>query len=154
MPRYSTRCSLDLNQKVEQGEVRRNAANIAKLPDILQRWSSGGRGVNRQVAHHTDAVACMIYGRSMSKPVDYRAKAEYCREMAAKAMGPLDKEEWLQQATNWRTLASLSDRECRRAAAEMNDPTHKKQMEVMAEMWERLAAHLSIRIDNASNEGN
>jgi hypothetical protein len=110
--------------------------------------------VNIQVAHQTDAMACLIYGRSMSKPIDYRAKAEYCCEMAAKVTGPLDKEKWLQQATNWRTLASLSDRECRRAAAEMNDPTHKKQMEVMAEMWESLAARLSMGIDKASDEGN
>jgi hypothetical protein len=48
----------------------------------------------------------------------------------------------------------LSDRECRRAAAEMNDPTHKNQMEGMAGIWERLAAHLSMGVDKASNEGN
>ena len=35
-----------------------------------------------------------------AKRYDYRAKAEYCREMAAKVMSPLDKEEWLQLATN------------------------------------------------------
>jgi hypothetical protein len=48
----------------------------------------------------------------MSERYDYRAKAEYCREMAAKVMSPLDKEGWLQQATNWRMrmLAALSDR--------------------------------------------
>jgi hypothetical protein len=71
-----------------------------------------------------------------------------------KVVSPLDKQEWLQQATNWRTLASLSDRECRWAAAEINDPTRKKQMEVMAEMWETLASRLSMGIDKASNEGN
>jgi hypothetical protein len=85
----------------------------------------------------------------MSKLDDYRAKAEYCREMAAKVVSPLDKEKWLQQDTNWRTLAALSDRECRRAAAEMNDPTHKKQMEVMAEIRETLASRLSNGIDKA-----
>jgi hypothetical protein len=34
-------------------------------------------------------------------------------------------------------------RECRKIAAEMNDPTHKKQMEVMAEIWETLVLELS-----------
>src|SRR5689334_12936777 len=33
-------------------------------------------------------------------------------EIAAKAMSPLDKEVWLQQATNWRTLAELSQVGC------------------------------------------
>jgi hypothetical protein len=88
-------------------------------------------------------MACMVYSRSMSKLDDYRAKAEYCREMAAKVVSPLDKEGWLQQATNWRTLAGLWDRECRRAAAEMIDPTHKKQMEVLSEIWETLSSRLS-----------
>src|SRR5690242_303295 len=40
-------------------------------------------------------------------------------------------------------------RECRRAAAEMNDPTHKKQMEVMAKIWETLASRLSKGNDKA-----
>jgi hypothetical protein len=29
--------------------------------------------------------------------------------------------------------------ECRKLASEMKDPTHKKQMEDMAEVWEMLA---------------
>ena len=33
--------------------------------------------------------------------------------------------------------------ECRRSAAAMKDPIHKKQMEVMAELWEVLALELS-----------
>jgi hypothetical protein len=33
MPRYSTRWNLDPNQKAEQGEARRIAANVAKLPE-------------------------------------------------------------------------------------------------------------------------
>ena len=85
-----------------------------------------------------DAMACMVYSRSMNKLDEYHAKAEYCREMAAKVMSPLDKEAWLQEATNWRTLASLSA-----AAVEMNDPARKNQVEVMAEIWETLAAQLS-----------
>jgi len=62
--------------------------------------------------------------------------------MAAKIMSPLDKEGWLQQATNWRMLAALSDRE-RSAGTEMNDPTHKKRMEDMAQIWQTLASRLS-----------
>jgi hypothetical protein len=58
-------------------------------------------------------------------------------------VSPLDKEGWLEQAANWQTLAALSDREYRRAAAEMNESTHKDQMEVMAEIWEKLASRLS-----------
>jgi hypothetical protein len=34
-------------------------------------------------------------------------------------------------------------RQCRKMAAEMNDSTHKKQMEVMAEIWETLVLELS-----------
>jgi hypothetical protein len=86
----------------------------------------------------------------MRKRDDYRAKAEYCRDMATKVTSPLDEEEWLQQATNWRTLAALSDRDWRSAGAEMNDPTHEKQMEDLAEIWERLASRLSKeKIDKA-----
>jgi hypothetical protein len=40
----------------------------------------------------------------MSKADDYRANIEYCREMAAKATAPVDKEEWLQEAATWRTF--------------------------------------------------
>jgi hypothetical protein len=79
----------------------------------------------------------------MSKQDEYRAKADYCNEMTANVMGPADKEEWLQLATNWRTLASLSDREHREAAA------YKKQMEGMDEIWERLASQLSKGNDKA-----
>ena len=79
----------------------------------------------------------------MSKQDEYRAKAQYCGEMAAKAIGPADKAEWLQLATNWRTLASLSDREHREAAA------YQKQMEEMDEIWARLASQLSKGIDKA-----
>ena len=73
-------------------------------------------------------MACMVYSRSMSRLDEYRAKAEYCREMAAKAISPLDKDAWLQEATNWLTLASLSDWEYP-AAAEMN----------VQEIWESAA---------------
>jgi hypothetical protein len=95
-------------------------------------------------------TADAVDSRSMRKVDDYRAKAEYCREMAAKVISPLDKEQWLQQAINWRTLAALSDRDWRSAGAEMNDPTHKKRMEDMAEIWETLASRLSKeKIDKA-----
>ena len=33
--------------------------------------------------------------------------------------------------------------ECRKMAADMNDPAHKKQMEVMAEIWEVFVLELS-----------
>jgi len=78
----------------------------------------------------------------MSKADDYRANIEYCREMAARATAPVDKEEWLQQAATWRTLASLSNREHREAAA------YKKQMEGMDEIWKGLVSQLSKEIDN------
>jgi hypothetical protein len=78
----------------------------------------------------------------MSKADDYRANIEYCREMAAKATAPVDKEEWLQEAATWRTLASLSNREHREAAA------YKKQMEGMDEIWKGLVSQLSKGNDN------
>jgi hypothetical protein len=79
----------------------------------------------------------------MTRRDEYHAKAEHCREMAETAITPLEKEGWLQQATNWLTLSALSDRECREKATEMNDPSHKKKMEVMAEIWETLVSRLS-----------
>ena len=92
----------------------------------------------------------MVYSRSMTKRDEYRAKAEHCRKMAESVMSPLDKEGWLEQATNWRTLAALSDRDWRSAGAEMNDPTHEKHMEDLAEIWETLASGLpKEKIDKA-----
>jgi hypothetical protein len=41
---------------------------------------------------------------------EYRAEAERCREMAAEAISPLDKEAWLQLAAEWRSLASIHER--------------------------------------------
>jgi hypothetical protein len=44
--------------------------------------------------------------------------------------------------------------ECRKTAAEMNDPAHKKQMEVMAELWEvfALAVNQSKPIEGAHGD--
>jgi hypothetical protein len=41
---------------------------------------------------------------------EYRAKAEYCRQMADQSLSPLDKETWLQLAWDWSTLASVRER--------------------------------------------
>jgi predicted DNA-binding ArsR family transcriptional regulator len=41
---------------------------------------------------------------------EYRAKAEYCRQMADQVLSPLDKEMWLQLAWDWSTLASVRER--------------------------------------------
>jgi hypothetical protein len=41
---------------------------------------------------------------------EYRAKAEYCRQMADQVLSPLDKETWLQLAWDWSTLASVRER--------------------------------------------
>jgi hypothetical protein len=38
-------------------------------------------------------------------------------------------------------------RQCRKMAAEMNDPIHKMQMEIMAGLWETLVLELSKRND-------
>jgi hypothetical protein len=46
----------------------------------------------------------------MSKPADYRAKAEECRLQADRAFTPLDKEAWLQLAADWLAMASLHER--------------------------------------------
>ena len=40
---------------------------------------------------------------------EYRAKAEYCRQMADQVLSPLDKETWLQLAWDWSTLASVRE---------------------------------------------
>lgn len=41
----------------------------------------------------------------MSKPDEYRSKAEYCREMAEKAANPLDRDAWLMIAADWLAMA-------------------------------------------------
>ena len=41
---------------------------------------------------------------------EYRAKAEYCHQMADQVLSPLDKEMWLQLAWDWSTLASVRER--------------------------------------------
>ena len=46
----------------------------------------------------------------MSKPDDYRAKAEECRVQAGRAFSPLDKEAWLQLTADWLAMESLRER--------------------------------------------
>ena len=41
---------------------------------------------------------------------EYRAKAEYCRQMADQVLSPLDKEMLLQLAADWSALASVQER--------------------------------------------
>jgi hypothetical protein len=42
---------------------------------------------------------------SLSDEEGYRKQAEDCRQMAAKAISPLDKEAWLKSAEDWLKLA-------------------------------------------------
>ena len=44
---------------------------------------------------------------------EYRAKAEYCRQMADQVLSPLDKETRRQLAWDWSTLASVRERSAR-----------------------------------------
>jgi hypothetical protein len=55
---------------------------------------------------------CLVHAGdlAMSKPDDYRAKAEECRLQADRAFSPLDKEAWLQLAADWLAMASLRER--------------------------------------------
>jgi hypothetical protein len=46
----------------------------------------------------------------MSERDGYHAKAKHCREMANKALSPLDEEAWLQLAADWLTMSSMRDR--------------------------------------------
>jgi hypothetical protein len=48
-----------------------------------------------------------------SQADEYRAKAEYCRQMANGVMSPIDKEMWLQLAADWSVLASVRDQAAR-----------------------------------------
>jgi len=45
-----------------------------------------------------------------SKPEEYRAQAQRCREMADQAMRPLDKEAWLKLAADWLSMALVHER--------------------------------------------
>jgi hypothetical protein len=40
----------------------------------------------------------------------YRQRADECREQAAKAIGPLDREAWLRLAEEWLKLAKSAER--------------------------------------------
>ena len=53
-------------------------------------------------------MPCLSRGSAMTD--EYRAKAEYCRQMADRVLSPLDKETWLQLAWDWSTLASVRER--------------------------------------------
>src|SRR5215831_15630511 len=54
------------------------------------------------------AMPCLSRGSAMTD--EYRAKAEYCRQMADQVLSPLDKETWLHLAWDWSTLASVRER--------------------------------------------
>jgi hypothetical protein len=41
---------------------------------------------------------------------EYRAHAAHCREMAERAISPLDKEMWLRVAADWSQMASIRER--------------------------------------------
>jgi hypothetical protein len=46
----------------------------------------------------------------MSTEADrFRKEAEECRQLADKAINPLDKEEWLRLASDWSKLAQEAD---------------------------------------------
>jgi hypothetical protein len=47
---------------------------------------------------------------TVGRSAEYRDKASRCRQMAQRAFSPLDKEAWLQLATDWLTLAAVRDR--------------------------------------------
>jgi hypothetical protein len=47
---------------------------------------------------------------TVGRSEEYRDKASRCRQMAQRAFSPLDKEAWLQLATDWLTLAAVRDR--------------------------------------------
>jgi hypothetical protein len=46
---------------------------------------------------------------SDNDPARFRKQAEECREQAAKAVSPLDKEAWLRVAEEWLKLAQTID---------------------------------------------
>jgi hypothetical protein len=55
-----------------------------------------------------------LRGVSMkSQAEEYRAKAEYCRQMASQAVSLSDKETWLQLAADWSVLASVREQAAR-----------------------------------------
>jgi hypothetical protein len=45
-----------------------------------------------------------------SKPEEYRAQAQRCREMANQVFSPVDREMWLQLAADWLIMASVHAR--------------------------------------------
>jgi hypothetical protein len=49
-------------------------------------------------------------GRTVGRSEEYRHNATRCREMAQRAFSLLDKEAWLQLATDWLTLTAVRDR--------------------------------------------
>jgi len=55
----------------------------------------------------------------VSERDQYRAKAKYCREMADKAISPLDKDAWLLLASDWLTASDRLD------AQERAEGTHQ-----------------------------
>ena len=71
----------------------------------------------------------------MSQSEEYRAKAEECRQMAERALSPLDKEAWLKLAADWLGLLTMRQRTAFESASdrfdarERADGTHQTKSE-------------------------
>jgi hypothetical protein len=50
--------------------------------------------------------------QNMNDADKYRKEAEHCREQAARAISPLDKEAWLLLAADWLLLAQHAETRC------------------------------------------
>jgi hypothetical protein len=55
---------------------------------------------------------------NVSTADDFRRQAEECRQMAARAISPIDKASWLRLAEDWLRLAQTADKSAARASKE------------------------------------
>jgi hypothetical protein len=62
------------------------------------------------LGHHPDRARWSCEGSGVSDGEHYRNQSEECRQMAAKAVSPTDKEAWLHLAEDWLRLAESVDR--------------------------------------------
>jgi hypothetical protein len=68
---------------------------------LLLGWSAAGQS--------SDLFSGIIAVMSDDDSASYRKQAKECREQAAKAISPLDKEAWLRTAAGWLELAASAD---------------------------------------------
>ena len=123
-PMSKSKIITHISEEVEVSK-KQAAAMLDALIDLAHKEAKKGftlPGAPLVVIGHNDRIAWGVTNNGAdvldlyietfnpASSDEYRAKAEYCRQMADQVPSPLDKEMWLQLAWDWSTLASVRER--------------------------------------------